>query len=66
MLGYWGGWFDWQGLVHTVAKLMLCGCASVHVHHDLLLCDMQGLCKAAPQATSWLLCKLCMGAIGLH
>ena len=36
------------------------------VHHDLLLCNMQGLCKAAAHATSWLLCKLCIGAIGLY
>ena len=30
MLGYWGAWNDWQSCVHVVAKLVLCGCASVH------------------------------------
>ena len=39
------------------------GCS---VHHNLLLHNMEGHCKAAAYATSWLLCKLCIDAIGLY
>ena len=35
MLGYWGGWFDWQSFVHVVAKLASCAGAAEAAWQDL-------------------------------
>ena len=66
MLSYWGGCCDCQSLVHTVQISSSVGVPASGVHYDLLLHYMQGLCNAAADATCWLLCKLCIGAISLH
>ena len=60
MLGYWGGWNDWQSCVHVVAKLMLDPSDGVFGRFDLA-----ALCGCRTLNFCLFVCLLC-GCASVH